>query len=59
MGPRYVGPYEILQCVGEEAYELALPTELASIHPVVHVSMLNNSLGDQTSILPLEGFEVD
>ena len=29
LSTRYVGPYEILQCVGEVAYELALPVDLA------------------------------
>ena len=47
--------YEILQRVGEVAYELALPGELASIHPVFHVSMLKKCLGNQASILPVEG----
>ncbi|XP_069150252.1 uncharacterized protein [Solanum lycopersicum] len=37
--PRYVGPYEILQLVGEMAYELAFPVELASVHTVFHVSV--------------------
>ena len=55
---RYVGPYEILHRVGEVAYELALPAELASIHPVFHVSMLKNCLGDPASILPVEGLGV-
>ncbi|XP_069150259.1 uncharacterized protein [Solanum lycopersicum] len=36
---KYVGPYDILKHVGEVAYELALPAELASVHPVIHVSM--------------------
>ena len=40
LSPRYVGPYEILQCVGEVTYELALPAELDSVHPVFYVSML-------------------
>ena len=53
--PRYVGPYEILQRVGEVAYELALPVELSFIHPVFHVSMLKKCLGDPASILPVEG----
>ena len=52
---RYVGPYEILQRVGEVACELALPAELASVHPVFHVSMLKKCLGDASSILPVEG----
>ena len=41
------------------AYELALPGELASIHPVFHVSMLKKCLGDPASILPVEGLGVD
>ncbi|XP_069150676.1 uncharacterized protein [Solanum lycopersicum] len=57
--PRYVGSYEILQRVGEVAYELALPAELASVHLVFHVSMLKKFVSDPPSILPVEGLEVD
>ena len=59
LSPRYVGPYKILQRVGEVAYKLALPVELASIHPVFHVSMLKKCLGDSASILHVEGLGVD
>ena len=59
LSPRNVGPYNILQRVGEVAYELALPVELASVHPVFHFSMLKKYLGDPESILPVEGFGVD
>ena len=52
--PRHVGPYEILQRVGKVAYELKLPSELASIHLVNHVSMLKKCIGDPQSILPIE-----
>lgn len=31
---RYDGPYDILQLVGEMAYVLPLPAELASVHLV-------------------------
>ena len=55
LSTRYVWSYEILQRVGEVAYELALPAELASVHPVFHVSMLKKFLGDPASILPVEG----
>ena len=58
LSPRYVGPKKILQRVGEVAYELAFPAELASVHPVFHVSMLKKCLGDATSILPVEGLGV-
>ena len=40
LSQRYIGPLEILRCYGVVAYELALPTELAAIHPVFYVSML-------------------
>ncbi|XP_069143398.1 uncharacterized protein [Solanum lycopersicum] len=32
--------------------------DLASVHPVFHVSMLKNCLGDPSSILPIEGLGV-
>ena len=57
--PRYVGPYEVLQRVGKVAYELKLPNELVSLHPVFHVSMLKKCIGDQIYILPIEGLGVD
>ena len=40
------GRYEILQRVGEVAYELALTAEIAYVQPVFHVSMLKKFLGD-------------
>ena len=55
----YVCQYEILYRVGEVAYKLALPAELASIHLVFHVSMLKKCLGDPTSILPVKGLGVE
>ena len=37
---RFIGPYEILERIGPIAYHLALPLELAKLHNVFHVSML-------------------
>lgn len=34
LSPRYIGPFEILQRVGEVAYKLALPSQLQNIHNV-------------------------
>ncbi|XP_069148280.1 uncharacterized protein [Solanum lycopersicum] len=59
LSPRYVGPYEILQKVGKIAYELRLPSELATVHSEIHVSMLKKCIGDPQSILPIEGLGVD
>ena len=53
-----MGPYKILQRICKVAYELKLPSELASVHPVFHVSMLKKCIGDPRSILPIEGLGV-
>ena len=59
LSPSYVGPYGILQRVGEETYELALPVKLASVHPDIDVSMLKKCLGGPVLILPMEGLGID
>ncbi|XP_069146092.1 uncharacterized protein [Solanum lycopersicum] len=47
------------QRVGNVAYELKLPQDLASMHLVFHVSTVKKCLGNPTSILPVEGLGVD
>ena len=56
---RYIGPYEVLERVGNVDYELKLPQDLACVHPVFHISMLKKWLDDPTSILPAERLGVD
>ena len=51
LSPRYIGPYEIVDKVGEVAYRLRLPSELANIHDVFHVSMLRKYIADPSHIL--------
>ena len=52
LSPRYIGPYRLSKKVGNVAYELELPQELAAVHPVFHVSMLKKCLGDPSLIVP-------
>ena len=49
----------MLPRVGNVAYELKLPNELASVHPVFHVSILKKCLGNPASILPIVGLGVN
>ena len=51
--PHYVGPYQNLQTVGKVAYELKLPSELASVHTMFHISMLKKCIIDPESIHPI------
>nr|GFA69459.1 retrotransposon protein, putative, Ty3-gypsy subclass [Tanacetum cinerariifolium] len=40
LSPRFIGPFKILDCVGEVSYRLALPSPLSQVHNVFHVSLL-------------------
>ena len=51
LSPLYIGPYEIVDKVGEVAYRLRLPLELANIHDMFHVSMLRKYIVDPSHIL--------
>ena len=51
LSPRYISPYEIVDKVGEVAYRLRLPSELANIHDMFHVSMLRKYTADPSHIL--------
>ena len=57
LSPRYVGPYEILERVGPLAYRLALPSELAQVHNVFHVSMLRRYRSDPSHVLKVPEIE--
>ncbi|XP_070010668.1 uncharacterized protein [Nicotiana sylvestris] len=59
LSPRYVGPYRIIQKIGQVAYKLELPPEMSMVHPVFHVSMLRKVVGDSSSIVPVETIEVN
>ncbi|XP_030497936.1 uncharacterized protein LOC115713588 [Cannabis sativa] len=51
LSPRFIGPFEILDRVGQVAYRLALPPTLAETHNVFHISMLRKYVPDPTHVL--------
>ncbi|WMV19557.1 hypothetical protein MTR67_012942 [Solanum verrucosum] len=58
LSPWYSGPYRISKRMGNVAYELELPQELAAVHPVFHISMLKKCMGDPSLIIPTENIEI-
>ncbi|CAL9030488.1 unnamed protein product [Prunus brigantina] len=48
LAPRFIGPFEILERIGEVAYKLALPPQLSNTHNVFPVSILRKYEPDPT-----------
>lgn len=40
LAPRFIGPFRVLQTIGNQAYRLSLPQQYDRIHNVFHVSLL-------------------
>nr|GEU79136.1 putative reverse transcriptase domain-containing protein [Tanacetum cinerariifolium] len=59
LAPRYVGQFEIVECVGPVAYRLRLLQELSCVHDVFHVSNLKKCLAVSDLQVPLEEIKVD
>jgi hypothetical protein len=49
LAPKFYGPYTVLKCVGQVAYQLALPSQ-SKLHPVFHVSCLKKVIGTRCQI---------
>ncbi|GKA16554.1 hypothetical protein Tco_0696301 [Tanacetum coccineum] len=59
LNPRYVGPFKVLEKVGEVAYKLELPEELIRVHNTLHVSHLKKCHADEPLAVPLDGLHFD
>ena len=62
--PRFVGPYKVLERMGEVAYKLELPEGLSGVHNVFHVSQLKKCHAEMADIplrdtVPLEAIQLD
>ncbi|XP_068319493.1 uncharacterized protein [Pyrus communis] len=59
LSPRYIGPYMVTERVGEVAYRLELPPELARVHNVFHVSMIRHYVADPSHVIPHQPLEIN
>ncbi|CAN4101540.1 unnamed protein product [Withania somnifera] len=59
LSPAFIGPYEILERVGDVAYRLALPPILSFVHPVFHVSMLRRYMPNESHVIREDSVNLD
>ncbi|GKC49780.1 hypothetical protein Tco_1072525 [Tanacetum coccineum] len=59
LNPRYVGPFKVLEKVGEVAYKLELPQELSRVYNTFHVSNLKKFHADEPLAVLLDGLHFD
>ncbi|GKB53035.1 putative reverse transcriptase domain-containing protein, partial [Tanacetum coccineum] len=59
LNPRYVGPFKVLEKVGEVAYKLELLEELSMVYNTFHVSNLKKCYADEPLAIPLDGLHFD
>jgi len=58
LSPRYIGPFEKLERVGEVAYRLALSPSLEGVHNVFHVSQLRRYVIHESLMLNYSELEL-
>jgi hypothetical protein len=57
LAPRYVGPFETLEVCGPVAYRIRLPSQLATIHDICHISQLKKCIKVPTEIVETRTIE--
>ena len=55
---QYIRPNRISNKVGNVPYELELPQQWASVHPIFHIFMLKECMGDPSLIVPTENIGI-
>jgi hypothetical protein len=51
LAPGYIGPFEVIERIGSVAYKFVLPSHLAKIHNVFHISMIRKAEIDLSRVL--------
>jgi len=58
LSPKFLGPYQITRRIRPVAYEIALPPQLANLHPLFHVSQLRKYVFDLAHMLEAEDIQI-
>jgi len=58
LSPKFLGPYQISRRIEPVAYEIALPPQLANLHPVFHVPQLRKYIFDPSHVLEVEDVQI-
>jgi hypothetical protein len=58
LSTRYVGPFLVTEVVGPVAYRVELPSNLAGVHDVFHVSTLQKYVHDPLHVIDFEPLQV-
>ena len=64
LAPHFIGPYRVVERMGEVAYKLELPEGLSGVHDVFHVSQLKKCHAEMAEIplrdtVPLEAIQLE
>ena len=58
LSPKYIGPFEILERIGELAYRLELPPKLSQLPDVFHICMLRKYVPKSSHVIRHEEVEI-
>ena len=58
LSPRYIGPYDILERIGELAYRLELPSKLSQLHDVFDIYMFRKYVLKSSHVIKHEQVEI-
>ena len=59
LAPRYIGPFEIVEICGLVAYRIRLPSRLAVVHDVFHISQLKKCVKVPEETIEQQDLEVE
>ena len=59
LAPRYIGPFEILEICAPVAYRIQLPSRLAAVHDIFHISQLKKCVKILEEVVEQQDLEIE